>query len=584
MIKYICENCNGNVCETSTCPICHGRTRVLSSDVYYCKHCNAPTYDEICAICGEKCERVGSDIRPVFPEERLLIEILENDLFKYKGKSIWDVGGGNYIIDGKKKKFVYKKAIKENNSIEVKKSYDKYSEENKEEVEKYLQSDYIKNFIKINKIRYNYITNEAIEYIKEKIKDYEIDEIFVSFSGGKDSTATSGLVMEALAQEPVIHIYGDTTIEMNDSANYIKEFRKQFPNMPFLVARNKDQDFYKLCEVIGPPSRLMRWCCTFFKTGAITKKIDSTFKDKKKLLSFQGLRRAESLARSSYDRESYTSKIGKQLTIAPIIDWLEMDVWLYILTKGLPFNDAYRKGYTRVGCYLCPNNSEWPMYLTSIFMKEEYERFYNMLIDFATKIGKEDPKEYIDDGGWKKRQGGNGLNQSKTVIVDYKPCVVEENTYNFSLNRDLDESFYELFKPFGKINFDVGNKRLNEVFVLDKKTNEPILKITGRLNQNEVKIKILKFSQTFVNEIIGKSLIKNQITKYQSCLACMACESNCKFDALKIVIVDKEKMNYEKYKYTIDENKCVNCLECVKHFDSGCFLKKVLRTRKDYEH
>lgn len=579
MIKYICKNCDNHICETSKCPICEGRAELFSSDVYYCKNCNAPVYEEKCSICGGNCERIGNDVRPVFPEERLLLEIAEKEPFKYRGSAIWEVGNGNYIINGNKKKIYYKKIMENISSDYLYDEIRKNEQANKDEVDNFLKSEHIKNFIEANKIRYNYITNEAIDYIKNISKEYEQDEMFVSFSGGKDSTVTSSLVMEAFEYEPIIHIYGDTTIEMSDSANYIKEFREKFPNMPFLVAKNKDQDFYKLCEVLGPPSRLVRWCCTFFKTGAITRKIDQAFKDKKRLLSFQGLRRAESLSRSTYDRESKTSKIGKQITIAPIIDWLEMDVWLYILSKNIPFNPAYRKGYTRVGCYLCPNNSSWPMYLTSIYMKDEYSRFYNMLIDFAKKVGKEDPKEYIDDGGWKKRQGGNGLKSSKNVVVDFKPCVKEENAYNFVLNRDLDESFYELFKPFGKINFDIGNKRLNEVYVLDRNTNEPKLIITGRLGQEEVKIKIVKFDNVFTNDIISKSLIKNQITKYQSCMACMACESNCKFDALKIIIKDKTNICQENIIYRIDEKKCVGCLECVKHFPSGCYLKKVLRTK-----
>ena len=579
MIKYICKKCDNHICETSICPVCGGRAELYSSDIYYCKHCNTPVYEDKCPICESKCERIGGDVRPVFPEERLLLEITEGEPFKYKGDAIWGTENGNYVINGNKKKFHYKKIMENIKAEKVCDELKRYEQNNQEEVEGYLKSEYIKNFIEANRIRYNYITNEAIEYIKKISKDYDQDEMFVSFSGGKDSTATSSLVIDAFNHDPIIHIYGDTTIEMADSANYIKEFKTYFPDTPFLTAKNRDQDFYNLCEVLGPPSRLIRWCCTFFKTGAITRKIDQVFKNKKRILSFQGLRRAESLSRSTYDRESHTSKIGKQLTIAPIIDWLEMDVWLYILTKKIPFNSAYRKGYTRVGCYLCPNNSSWPMYLTSIYMKEEYDKFYNMLINFAKKVGKSDPKEYIDDGGWKKRQGGNGLSSSKNVVVDYKPCVKEDNAYNFVLNRNIDEGFYELFKPFGKINFDIGNKRLNEVYVLDKKSNEPLLKITGRIGQEEVKVKIVKFNNVFTNDIISKSLIKNQITKYQSCMACMACESNCKFDALKIKIKDRVNVCCENIEYTIDENKCVGCLECVRHFQSGCFLKKVLRTK-----
>lgn len=112
-------------------------------------------------------------------------------------------------------------------------------------------------------------------------KKYNDDEMFVSFSREKDSTVTSDIVMKALGRENIIHIYGDTTLEYPTTGTYLKRFKEKHKNTPMLVAKNKDQDFNELCKVIGPPSRTMRWCCTIFKTGAITRKIDATFKSKK---------------------------------------------------------------------------------------------------------------------------------------------------------------------------------------------------------------------------------------------------------------------------------------------------------------
>ena len=57
------------------------------------------------------------------------------------------------------------------------------------------------------------------------------------------------------------------------------------------------------------------------------------------------------------------------------------------------------------------------------------------------------------------------------------------------------------------------------------------------------------------------------------CLNCSACMSVCRFDAIKIKIKD------EMLEYRINENKCVHCYECINHFTSGCYLKKVLATR-----
>ena len=97
-----------------------------------------------------------------------------------------------------------------------------------------------------------------------------------------------------------------------------------------LNAKNKEKNFYDMCEVIGPPSRVMRWCCTVFKTGAITQYINTMFRNYNRVLTFYGIRRSESASRNKYDMESDSPKITKQRIVSPIIDWLDVDVWLYI--------------------------------------------------------------------------------------------------------------------------------------------------------------------------------------------------------------------------------------------------------------
>ena len=583
MIRYICNNCDNLICESSECPVCKNRTYVDKSVIYYCNNCNIPLFEELCPLCNNSAKYIGTDIRPVFPEERLLIEAIEGEPFKYVNKSIWNTSGNNYFVSGNKIKFTVKKTVENIDVNKIRNIINENSEKNKKYVDYFYEQKYIKDFIKANNIRFNSIVTEAHDYIKNISKNYDLDSMFVSFSGGKDSTVTSDLVMNALNNEKIIHIYGDTTLEYPETAIYLNEFKKIHPTTPLLIAKNKDQNFNELCKVIGPPSRVMRWCCTIFKTGAITRKIDATFKNRLKILTFQGLRRNESVARSKYDRESKGAKITKQQTVAPIIDWLDFDVWLYILTRKIPFNNAYKKGFSRVGCWCCPNNSYWSEYLSAIYMQEEYEKFHDILIKFAEQIGKPDPKEYISSGGWKARQGGNGLKFSSNAVLSFKPCVLEENAYNFELNKPINETLYELFKPFGLLDFNIGNKRLGEVYVLEKKTKEPLLKLTGKIGQNLLKVSVLKETTVFNNPKIREMLIKNQITKFQTCIGCMACESVCKFNA--ITIRHNQKQSGEKFNisYKINENKCVGCLECVKHFGGGCYMKKVLRTKQDKE-
>jgi hypothetical protein len=546
-------------------------------EIYWCEHCGIPTFNKKCSICNSEGKYIGTDIRPVFPEERLLIEIILGKPFEFAEKSMWNTSGNNYIVNGKKIKFSIQETIKNSNVEEIRKKLKIYKNQNKKYEDVFYDNNYIKNFVKANTIRLNYIVNEGINYIRNEAKNFNDDEMFVSFSGGKDSTVTSDIVMKALGRENIIHVYGDTTLEYPTTEKYITRFKKIHSKTPLLIAKNKEQNFNELCKVIGPPSRMMRWCCTIFKTGAITRKINSTFKDKKCILTFQGIRRNESAARSKYERESNNSKISKQLAISPIIDWLEFDVWLYIISNRIEFNDAYKQGFARVGCWCCPNNSGWSEFLASIYMKNMHEEFQKILVDFATSIGKPDPEEYVKDGGWKARQGGNGLRYSKNAVVEFKPCALYENTINFDLNKDITDDLYEFFKPFGTLNFTIGNKILNEVYVLDKKTNEPLLKIIGRKGQKNLKVSIVKFTGCFKDMKTAEILIKNQITKYQVCIGCLACESNCKFNAIKITNIGN--LN-EDITYRIDDSKCVGCLECVKHFSGGCYMRKVLRTKK----
>lgn len=574
MISYICKKCNDLKCETSICPVCGERTNIDSTAIYWSNEYNTPTFDET----GKE---IGKDLRPVFAEERLLLEVLQGKPMEWAGKSVWNTGSNHYIVDGKKVTLPFSQLVKENNATDVISKLKEHAEANRPFAEGFMQQQYIKDFIRINITRLNTITTEAFEYIREKAKKWNEDEMFISFSGGKDSTVTSHLAMSALGTKKIIHIYGDTTLEYPTSATYIKRFRAENRETPILVAKNKDQDFNNLCEVIGPPSRVLRWCCTVFKTGAITRKIETTFKDKTRILTFQGIRRSESTARSKYDRDTNDSKIKKQAVISPIIDWLDFDVWLYVLSNNIDFNDAYKQGFSRVGCWCCPNNSNWSGFLSSIYMNEEYTKFYDILYSFARKVGKEDWKDYIDNGNWKARQGGNGLDASNNAVVSFAPCALEDNAYNFTLSRPIDERIYTLFKPFGKLDFNIGNPRLGEVYVLDKRTDQPILKLTGKQGKYELKVSVLKTTPVFKNKQVNESLIKDQITKFQTCIGCSACQSVCRFDALKVSNTEKGNVSVDSIYYEIDASKCVNCLECVTHFNNGCYMKKVLRTKKE---
>lgn len=571
MIERICPVCkspsSGDKCINPKC----GHKTVMSSTIYWCEECNIPIYNDTCPVCGNKGKYIVTDVRPVFPEENMLISLIfTGNPFEFQKKSMW-YGANNYIIDGVK----HKVSISEINKwpIDKVKALKEEYEKNAVDIDYTYFDEYKIRFIEANRDRYNYITEEAVNFVQQYTKRYSLEDMMVSFSGGKDSTVTSHIVNVALGTNKVIHIFGDTTLEFPYTLEYKKRFNKnaESQGVRILTAKNREKNFEQLCDVVGPPSRVMRWCCTVFKTGAIQKTISSVFKDKTNILSFQGIRHSESASRSKYDRESDSPKITKQKVASPIIDWIDFDVWLYILSTGIDFNYAYRLGWTRVGCWCCPNNGAWSEFLAKVHMYDQYVHWHQLLVDFAAKIGKPDPKNYVSDGGWKARQGGNGLEAAQTSIVTFEPCATDENAFNYELQKPISDELYELFKPFGSINQELGNKRLGEVFVINK-AGKIVLVLQGRKGNTRLKVIIKDFHIAGAKTLaIAESKIQCQLTKYQMCLGCKACESVCKHDAISV-----KDDGTGKIVYTIDDKKCVRCTECVGHFNAGCYMRKVL--------
>lgn len=544
------------------------------SQLYWCEECKIPLYEPVCGCCGARGRKFVKDVRVVFPEEKVLLEILLGlKAGEFNERSLWNAAGNVYYLDGVRMPFSIRR-LRGLDAGEIRKAYDTRMEELDDTYFRQL----MERFVKANRNRYQEISQEALSYIWEETKGMDIGDMFVSFSGGKDSTVVADLCKRALdgPGKKILHIFGDTTLEFPMTEQYVAQYKKENPKTPMISSRNKEKNFEELCGIVGPPSRVMRWCCTIFKTGAINQKISALFRNKSRIVAFQGIRHSESASRSKYERTSTNSKIAKQLTLCPIIDWFDFDVWLYLMTTGILFNRAYRLGYARVGCYCCPNNSLWSEFLTSIFIPEKYGDFQNLLIDFAKKVGKKDAEVYVREGKWKARQGGNGLEYARRSIVSYEPCVKEENAFNYELTRPVTEELYELFKPFGTYQPELGNKRLGEACFTDADKNV-VFVLQGRQGQTKCKVIVYKESAFHARGLAKvREKIDCQITKYQMCMGCKACESVCRFNAISV----KERQD-KSTSYTINEAKCVKCTECVSHFSVGCYMRKVLTIKRE---
>ena len=156
------------------CEICGQPTVTdIPSNIYWCNKCKTPIIRKendrnktICPICKSETKYLCTDLRPVFPEERLLFEILIGKPFEYKDCSVW-ANNNRYYIDGKAKVF----------------STSHYENSNIEEIRAQLQELQPKNsyedfdkqisvFSQANKTRLEYLIDEAHNFIQEQASPY----------------------------------------------------------------------------------------------------------------------------------------------------------------------------------------------------------------------------------------------------------------------------------------------------------------------------------------------------------------------------------------------------------------------------
>jgi len=234
-----------------------------------------------------------------------------------------------------------------------------------------------------------------IEMSKKKIREFYEHfngDVYISFSGGKDSTVLLDLVRSVYPDVPAVFV--DTGLEYPE----IREFVKTIDNVTWLKPK---MPFNKVIEKYGYPviskeqSRYIRDCQNPTpnneitrrrrmtgidrfgvqkKSGMISKKwkkmIDAPFKVgeqccdimKKKpvaqykkdtgRMQFIGTMASDSMMRTqSYMRVGCNSFDNG--SSQPMAFWKEEDVWSYIKSRNLPYSKIYNMGVKRTGCMFC---------------------------------------------------------------------------------------------------------------------------------------------------------------------------------------------------------------------------------------
>ncbi|MGL5050497.1 MAG: phosphoadenosine phosphosulfate reductase family protein [Fusobacteriaceae bacterium] len=266
-------------------------------------------------------------------------------------------------------------------------------------------------------------------------------------------------------------LFGNTSNETHFTYKYVKDTYGEA-----LEIASPKEGFYSWCLRTGfIPTKFGRACCSIFKEGNITPYLG---KDrKKKLLHVCGMRRDESTLRSKYEqirKGKWEDKEAHQNwnMYLPIIEFNDEDVWSYLISKNLEFNEMYEKGYGRVGCTNCPYRTDYELKLNEYFLPTYDEKWKKVLkkvfIDEGIAIILNCTLHEFVTGCWK-----NG-------VVRAEPTT--EVIQDFADNKGID--FEQAKKYFKKNRCDCGKRLSKDVIGLN-------MKLLGRNTEGRMCLKCL---------------------------------------------------------------------------------------------
>lgn len=386
---------------------------------------------------------------------------------------------------------------------------------------------------------------------KSAVLKSKIDFFVCSFSGGKDSQVVLDLVTRVIPEKDLVVIYSDTGYELPPSLELYEEVRvfyhKQYPDLRFFTSKNKQPLMY-YWDKMGAPSRVLRWCCSVMKSAPLAillKELNGGAKQPSAIL-FDGVRAEESVNRAGRSRIGKNAKHNNIINISPILDWNATETYLYILFRGLPYNKAYRQGFSRVGCVICPYSSKWSENIAS----KIYPKSINPFID-AIRISLEEAnisgvENYIKTGKWKERAGG------RTVKCESALTIVEEGVDFRAFIKSPREDIFQWFNILGETKCQSTTSETTGF--LSYKRNLYKYKIAS-IGDNTFGIEVFGTN----NDVVFISHLKKVLYKSTYCIHCEVCEVECPSGALKV----------SPY-VSIDTTKCVHCLKCIDFDGKGC--------------
>lgn len=241
-------------------------------------------------------------------------------------------------------------------------------------------------------------------------QQYYQKPLLICNSGGKDSLVLLAIAKAAGIKYEVVHSH--TTADAPETVRYVRRQMYELEcagikaEIHYPAYRGKRTSMWDLIPwKLMPPTRFARYCCKILKentgngrfivTGVRASesrgRADSaefetrtSRKADKGRFSYEHTAEVFSEAQTLpdvYDCQMITAcKKHKQVSVLPIVDWTNRDVWGYIRSKHLEYNPLYDYGFNRVGCIGCPLASR-KIRLAEFAKYPKYENMYRHAFD-----------------------------------------------------------------------------------------------------------------------------------------------------------------------------------------------------------